>query len=136
MKKHNKRKEFGLPALLLMGSGFAITTVIVTSLILAITAYLTKDPTAMTGAFSLLTLALAGVTCGFVTSKANGEGGSLVSVLSAVISAIVMLTVGLIFKKGLLPLGAVLNIAVFVALSCFGALLGKKTRRTRKRKYQ
>ena len=135
MKKH-KRKEFGLPALLIMGSGFALATVIVTSLILAIIAYLGKDPTALTGAFSLLAPALAGVVSGFITSKANGEGGTLVSVISAVISAVVMLSLGLILRKGLLPLGAVLNIAVFVVLSCFSALLAKRGKGARKRKYR
>lgn len=132
MKKH-KRKEFGFPTLLLLGSGFALVSVPIIALLLAIASYFTSNPTALTGAFSLLTLALAGALSGFVTSKANGEGGSLIGILSAVISAVVMLAVGLIWKGGLLPLGAVLNIAVFVALSCFAALLGKRRKAQRGR---
>ena len=131
MKKH-KRKEFSLPILLLMGAGFALCTVIAVSLILSIVAYLTSDPTAMIGAFALLSLALAGAISGFVTSRVNGEGGVLVGVLSAMICAAVMLAVGIVCKGGLLPLSAVLNIAVLVATSSFSALLGKGKHKRRR----
>ena len=131
MKRH-KRKEFSLPVLLLMGAGFALCTVIAISFILSIVAYMTGDPSAMIGAFSLLSLALAGAISGFVTSRVNGDGGVLVGVLSALISGAIMLAIGLVCKGGLLPLGAVLNIAVFVAVSCFSALLGKRKRRKRR----
>ena len=125
MKKH-KRKEFALPYLILMGAGFALLTVIATAFILAVIAYFTSNPTAMTGAFSLLALILAGAISGFVTSKVNGDGGALVGILSALICAAVILAVGLVWRGGLLPFGAVLNVAVFTVVSVGASLLGKK----------
>ena len=130
--KRRKKREFSLPILLLMGAGFALCTAVAVSLILAIAAYMTSDPTAMIGAFALLSLALAGAISGFVTSRVNGDGGALVGVLSAIICAVVMLAVGLVWKGGPLPLGAVLNIAVFVATSSFSALLGKRKHKRRR----
>lgn len=135
MKKH-KRKEFTFPALLAMGSGFSLGLVPTVALLLSAVAYFTKDPSSMTGAFSLLSLLLAGGISGLVTSRVNGEGGVLIGILSAVISAAVMLAVGLIWRKGLLPLGAVLNLAAYITVSVGAALLGKRRARVgRKHRY-
>ena len=137
MKKH-KRKEFSFPILLLMGAAFSLGTVLLVSLALATVSYFTKDPTALTGAFSLITLILAGGISAFITTKANGEGGSLVGILSAVISALLMLTVGIIWRGGLLPLGAVLNFVAFTVVSIAASLLGKHrpTRSHKKHTYR
>ena len=59
MRKY-KRKELGLTPLMLLGAGFALTVTVVVSFILAIISSLTKDPTALTGAFSLVALILSG----------------------------------------------------------------------------
>ena len=128
MKRH-KRKEFGFPILLLMGAGFALGTVAATALGLAVLSYLTADPTAFIGAFSLLTLVIAGAVSGFVTSRVRGEGGVLVAVLSAVIATAVMLAVGLVWRGSALPLGAILNLAVFIIASVLSALIGKRKKR-------
>ncbi len=125
MKKHNK-KELNLTTLLLIGAGVAIASVAAVSFALALISSFTKDPTALTGAFSLLALVLAGGISGFVTSRVNGEGGTLVGILSAVISTSVMMVAGLIWKGGFLPLGAILNLLVFLAVSVISSLLGKK----------
>ena len=128
MKKH-KRKEFTFPILLLLGAGFNLVCVIAMALLLATAAYFTLDPTATTGAFSLLALIIAGAVSGFVTSRVNGEGGALIGAVSAVIAALVMLAVGLIWRGGLLPLGAVLNVIAFTVISSASALLGKKRKK-------
>ena len=132
--KRYKRKEFGFPALVFMGAGFALAVVVVTALLFSALAYFTADPTAMTGAFSLLTLLVSGAVSGFVTSRVNGEGGSLVSAVSAVIAALLIIAVGLIWRGGLLPLGAVLNTVAFTVISCASAVFGKK-RKKRKSHY-
>ena len=124
MKKH-KRKEFSFPILLVMGAGFSLATVLIISFLLATAAYFTKDPTSLIGAFSLLSLVLAGGISSFVTAKVNGEGGSLIGILSAVICAVVILSVGLVWHGGLLPIGAILNVIAFVIVSIAAALLGK-----------
>ena len=135
MRKY-KRKELGLTPLMLLGAGFALTVTVAVSFILAIISSLTKDPTALTGAFSLVALILSGAISGFVTSRVNGDGGALVGILASVIAASLILIVGLIWKRGLLNLGAALNILSFVGVSSVFSMLGKKRARTAHRKYR
>lgn len=132
MKKH-KRKELGLTALLLIGAATSVVAVFVVAFILAFISSLTKDPTSMTGAFSLLALILAGAVSGFVISRANGDGGALVGILSSVIATGVMIIAGLIWKNGFLPLGALLNLLAFLAVAIISSILGKKRARKRRR---
>ena len=132
MKKH-KRKELGLTALLLIGAAASVGAVFVVAFILAFISSLTKDPTSLTGAFSLLALILAGAVSGFVISRVNGDGGALVGILSSVIATGVMIIAGLIWKSGFLPLGALLNLLAFLAVGILSSLLGKKRSRKRRR---
>ena len=132
MKKH-KRKELGLGALLVIGTVASVGAVFVMAFILALISSMTKDPTSLTGAFSLLALLLAGAVSGFVISRVNGEGGKLVGILSSVIATAVMMIVGLIWKGGLLPLGALLNLFAFLAVGVLASILGKKRARKRRR---
>ena len=132
MKKH-KRKELGLTALLLIGAAASVGAVFVVAFILAFISSMTKDPTSMTGAFSLLALLLAGAVSGFVISRVNGDGGALVGILSSVIATGVMIIAGLIWKSGFLPLGALLNLLAFLAVGILSSLLGKKRSRKRRR---
>ena len=132
MKKH-KRKELGLGALLVIGAVASVGAVFVMAFILAMISSMTKDPTSLTGAFSLLALLLAGAVSGFVISRVNGEGGKLIGILSSVIATSVMMIVGLIWKGGLLPLGALLNLFAFLAVGVLASILGKKRARKRRR---
>jgi putative membrane protein (TIGR04086 family) len=132
MKKH-KRKELGLTALLVIGAAASIGTVFVMAFILAFISSLTKDPTSLTGAFSLLALILAGAVSGFVISRANGDGGTLVGILSSVIATGIMIIVGLVWKCGFLPLGALLNLLAFLAVAILSSIIGKKRARKRRR---
>lgn len=132
MKKH-KRKELGLTSLIAIGTAASVVSVAVMAFILALISSMTKDPTSLTGAFSLLTLVLAGAVSGFVISRTMGEGGPLVGTLSVVIVTAIMLIVGLIWKGGLLPLGALLNMLVYLAVGVIASALGKKRPRKRHR---
>ena len=132
MKKH-KRKELGLGALLVIGTVASVGAVFVMAFILALISSMTKDPTSLTGAFSLLALLLAGAVSGFVISRVNGEGGKLIGILSSVIATVVMMIVGLIRKGGFLPLGALLNFLAFLAVGVISSILGKKRARKRRR---
>ena len=82
-----KRKELGLTSLMLLGAGFALVMIVAVSFVLALISSFAKNPTSMTGAVALVALLLAGAISGFTTARANGEGGTLVGILSAVISA-------------------------------------------------
>ena len=118
-----------------MGAGFALVTLGAVSLALSIISYFTKDPTALSGAFSLLSLVLAGAVSAFISARMWGEGGALIAILSAVISAIVMLAIGLIWRGGLLPFGVLLNIAAFLAASALSATLAKRKKKAHRGRY-
>ena len=133
MKKH-KRKELGLSALMLLGAAFALTITVTMAFVLAVVSFMTEDPTALTGAFSLLALLLSGGVSALITSRVNGEGGTLVATLASVIAAAVILTVGLVWRRGALNLGALVNVAAFVAVSVVAAIIGKKRRKRRGRR--
>lgn len=132
MKKH-KRKELGLSALMLLGAAFALAVTLTITLALAIISSMTDDPTALTGAFALLSLLLSGGVSALITSRVNGEGGTLVAILSSVIAASVILVIGLVWKRGALNLGAPLNLFAFIGVSVMFAILGKKRTKRRRR---
>ena len=134
MKKH-KRNEFGLTTLMLLGTAFAIAVLVAVSFILSVISSMTKNPTALIGAFSLIALILSGAISGFVTSKVNGDGGMLVAILSSVISAFTILAIGLIWKGGAIKLSVPLNLLVFIAVSVIASLLGKKQPKRKKQRY-
>ena len=119
--------------MLAIGAVASVVSVGVVAFILAIISSLTKDPTSLTGAFSLLTLVLAGAISGFVISRVMGDGASLVGTLSVTIATVVMLAVGLVWKGGLIPLGALLNLCVFLAVGVIASVLGKQRPRKKRR---
>lgn len=131
-----RKKELGLSALLAIGASASALSVFAVAFALAVISSLTNDPTSLTGAFSLLALVIAGAVSGFLISRLNGDGGVLVSILSSVISTSVMILAGLIIKKGALPLGAVLNLLVFLAVSIVFSLLGKRRTKKHKRSFR
>ena len=133
--KKRKRKELSLTVLMLLGAGFALISIVMIAFVLAVIAYFTKDPTSLTGVFSLVALLLAGGVSGFITSKANGEGGALVGILSSVISASLVLAIGLICKSGKLTLGVFLNVIAFICISALFSILGKKRAKRKHRRY-
>ena len=135
--KRQKRKELSLPILLLIGAGVSLASVLTMTLILAIASYFTKDPTSLVGAFSLLSLLLAGAISGFVNARIGGDGGSLIGIISASLASLIMLSVGLIWRGGMLPLSALLNLTAFILTSVGSEILGKKrARSTRKRRFR
>ena len=134
MRKH-KRKELGLTALMLLGAAFALAVIVAVSFVLSIISSMTKDPTSLIGAFSLIALILSGAISGFVTSKVNGDGGVLIAALSSVISAFAILAIGLIWKGGAIKLSVPLNLIVFIAVSVIASLLGKKRPKRSKHRY-
>ena len=134
MKKH-KRKELGLVPLTLLGTAFAILVIVSVTFAMSLISSFTKDPSSLTGAFSLITLLLAGGISGFVTSRANGDGGSLISIISALISAFLIIIIGLIWGKGMMNVGVFINTLAFVGVSILFAVLGKKRVKRGRRRY-
>ena len=133
--KKRKRKEPGLTTLMLAGAGFALALILFLSFVMAIISSLTKDPTALTGALSLGTILLSGAIAGFVTSRVNRAGGTLVGTLSAIITAAVILIVGLISGGGRVSAGMLINVPAYISISVLSSVLGKKRTKRRKKRY-
>ena len=132
--RKRKRKEPGLSALMLIGAGLSLVTILTVTFIMAIVSYMTSDPTSLTGALSLASLLVAGAISGYVTSRTNGGGGVLIGALSTVITASIMLTIGLIASGGI-GVGAFINLGAYVSVSVLASVIGKKRVGKRKRRY-
>ena len=133
--RKRKSKELGLVALIMIGTAVGLGTIIATAFILALISSLTKDPTSLTAGLSLATLLISGAVSGFVISRANGEGGALVGISAAVISAALLIIIGLIMSAGRLKLGVFINVVAYLSVAVFGSILGKKRIKRRRRKY-
>jgi putative membrane protein (TIGR04086 family) len=112
-----------------------VALILLVTFILAFISSMTKDPTSLTGGLSLAALIVSGAVSGFGISKANGEGGALVGILSSIITASVILVIGLIVSTGKLNLGVFLNLIAYMMTSTLASILGKKRLKRRKRKY-
>ena len=132
MKKHTK-KELSLPLLLLIGTAASILSVVLVSFVFALISSMTKNPTALTGIFSLVSLLFAGALSGFVISKVIRDGGSLIAVLSAVIAALLMSVIGLIVKGGAVPISVFLNYLAYLGTAALASFLATKTIKKRAR---
>ena len=134
MKNHNK-KEKGFPSLLITGAAISVATVALVSLAMALVSSFTKDPTSLTGVLSLVSLLVAGVISAVINSLKNGAVGAMISTLSALIAAVLMLAIGLVIKGGLVPFGTLISQAAFVGISALAATLTKSRPRRSKRRY-
>lgn len=128
MKKRNK-KELSLPILMLIGAALSVLLVIASSFVFTLIASLTKDPGALIGMFSLASLIFAGALSGFIITKLFRDGGSLIALLSAVFAALIMSVIGLIAKKGTVPLSVFLNYLAYVGVAALFAFLAGKKRK-------
>ena len=133
--RKRKSKELGLVSLIMIGAAVGLGAILLVTFILAFISSMTKDPTSLTGGLSLTALIVSGAVSGFGISKANGEGGALVGILSSIITASVILVIGLIVSTGKLNLGVFLNLIAYMMTSTLASILGKKRLKRRKRKY-
>lgn len=135
MRKRNK-KEPGLTSLLLIGSAGSLLTVFLSAFLLALISSFSKDPTALTGALSLIAFMLGGFISAFIISRLIGNGGVLIGILSSVISSSTLLIAGLIISGGSCALCVLVNSLAFIGVSSLAAVLAKKIgKKSPKRRY-
>ena len=125
MKKTIKAELGTLPKLLI-GAIAAAASIVVVSFILSLISSLTKNPTALTGVFSLLSLIIAGALFGFISSKLNGDGGIAIIFVSSVITALIMSAIGLIWCGGKVHFGVFLNYLAFIGTVALCAVIAGK----------
>lgn len=135
MKKSMKR-ELGILPKLLIGVGIAALTVVAVSFTLSVISSLTKDPTSLTGIFSLLSLIIAGAVFGFIYTGLSGEGGGAIAFISSAITALLMSIAGLIWCGGKVPFGVFLNYLAYVGATGIFTLLRTRLGFGRRRRYR
>lgn len=134
MKKHS-RNELSLPILIIIGCGAMIVGVLITTFIFAVISSITKNPTALTGILSLVSLLVAGAVTSFILAKVIRDGGTLIAIVSSVAVSLIMSVIGLIAKGGMISISVFLNYLAFIGTSSLFAFLAGKTGE-RKRRYR
>ena len=129
-----KSLRTSIPALSLLYSFLISVGIFVfISLIASVIAYATADPLALIKPLSVAALVLSAICSGYINSRLFGTWRS---VLSALIMALAMLTVGIISETGALGVGAMINFASYLASASLFAYLasrrGEKKRRRRR----
>lgn len=110
-----------LTAILIFG-GAAICAIILSR---------TENPSSGIGVCAPTLLYLTAAISSFITAKYKGEGGALPAALASVLSAIIMLIVGLALTKGQLPLIGAVNFAAYAVIGTVTAILAKPKKRFR-----
>ena len=103
----------------------SLLVIIVFSLITAIVANASENPTAQIGIYSLVALLGSGALCGATISRAKGEGGILTVLLVSLAVSLFMLIVALIAGGGRLTPGSLMNYGCYVGVSTLFAYFGK-----------
>ena len=119
---------------LIFGIFFTMAVFFAMALVGAVILSKTENPTAHVGLCSMVSRFVTAAAGGYATSKYKGEGGMLPAVLSSLFFVLVMLVIGLVSKNGKLPIVSVVNLVAFMIISTFGAMLGRKRERKRRRK--
>ena len=97
--------------------------------------YTQSDPASITGIGGILSYLLCAATCGFVVSKKYSPSGFVTALASSVIFALLLLCAGLIFAKGSVGAGVLINHALYAATAAlFGFIGSKKRERSHRRR--
>lgn len=134
--KKSTRGELGLLPLLIISALAAALTIFAVAFILTLISSLTKDPTSLTGILSLLSLLIAGALFGFIATRIIRDGGALITFISAVITALIMSAVGLIWKGGEVPFDVFLNYAAYLGVVGICAFISQKMQMRKSYRYR
>ena len=133
MSRHKKRREApGSITVMLLGVLASAILTALLSFIFSFIALSMANPDGAVGIFSIAALIITAAITGFTLSRVKGEGGVLLSTLSALLFTLILLLIGLIASGGALPLGCIINYVCFIAVSAISSLLGRRRGRTRR----
>ena len=107
--------------------------IILLSLIFALIANASSDPTGNLGIFSLASLLIGGVVGGFASAKIKKESAVLFSALVALAVTLVMLIVCVIMS-GRVGVAAFMNYACYIGVATLAALFGAREKRHKRHK--
>ena len=132
--KFYKRTDISAVKRLFLGAGMAMAALLLFSAIFSGISMLTDDAAAKIPLFAILTLVVSAAEGGAVSTRTVSDGRLSLSLLSALLAALIFMLVGTIIGKGHLPLSVFLNFAIFVGVFGLSSYLFKKRDSGRRRK--
>ena len=116
-----------LSLLIPLGAFIALT------LSVSVIAYCTEDPLSLIKPLSIAALIGSGAVGAFINSRLFGMGHADIA---ALIMTLIMLTVGIIAKRGAIGIGPIINYACYMASSALFAYLATRVSGGRKRRHR
>ena len=132
--KFYKRTDISAVKRLFFGAGMAMAALLLFSAIFSGISMLTDDAAAKIPLFAILTLVVSAAVGGAVSTRTVSDGRLALSLLSALLAALIFMLIGTIIGKGHLPLSVFLNFAIFVGVFGLSSYLFKKRDSGRRRK--
>jgi putative membrane protein (TIGR04086 family) len=134
--KFYKRTDISAVKRLFLGAGMAMAALLLFSAIFSGISMLTDDAAAKIPLFAILTLVVSAAVGGAVSTRTVSDGRLSLSLLSALLAALIFMLIGTIIGKGHLPLSVFLNFAIFVGVFGLSSYLFKKRDGGRKRRFK
>ncbi len=131
MKKQMRNKSRSTLWYMSTGIATAIITFSALAMILAAVLMLGDNPTAFTGIAASVSLVVSFFVMGLYISIKKSSGGTLMSLVCALLCALMLLAVELILKSGSVGISFIVNCLCSVAAALVGSALTKKRRRRR-----
>lgn len=134
MGKQRHGENGGTVKALLLGLLFCLAAFLIVSLIAGAILYATENPTASLPVVSLGAFGLSGLFSGFFLASRRKTGSVLLSVLTALTFALLLLLVGIILTGGHLSGRVMMNHLCYLLAASLGAILaGMRGRKPRRR---
>lgn len=134
-KRYYKENSLGALTKLALGTGISILSIIVFSVIFGALAMLFQNINSMIPLFSMTTVIASAITSGIIISRLISNGNIGLSTLIFLLSWLLLMLVGVIINKGVLPLSVFLNFIIFVGVASLSSYLFKKRDRRMKRSF-
>jgi putative membrane protein (TIGR04086 family) len=134
--KFYKRTDISAVKRLFLGAGMAMAALLLFSAIFSGISMLTDDAAAKIPLFAILTLVVSAAVGGAVSTRTVSDGRLALSLLSALLAALIFMLIGTIIGKGHLPLSVFLNFAIFVGVFGLSSYLFKKRDSGKKRRFK
>ena len=134
MGKQRHGENGGTVKALLLGLLFCLAAFLIVSLIAGAILYATENPTASLPVVSLGAFGLSGLFSGFFLTSRRKTGSVLLSVLTALTFALLLLLVGILLTGGHLSGRVMMNHLCYLLTASLGAILaGMRGRKPRRR---
>ena len=128
-KKFYKKSNIGSIGKLFIGAAIAMGSLLIFSVVLGGVAMLFEDVLARIPLFAIITIVVSAIAGGAVVSRTVNEGKISLSLLSALMAALIFMLIGAIIGGGALPFSVFLNFIIFVGTFTLSAYLTRKRER-------